>query len=55
MWVILGSYRTYTGTMEKKIGTTIVYSGYIGIILGEFLSPEPALDLTRLWSLGMLR
>ena len=51
MWVILGSYRTYTGIMEKKIGTTTIYSGY----MGEFLSPEPALDLTRLWSLGMLR
>ena len=29
---ILGLYRGYIGIMEKKMETTIVYWGYIGVI-----------------------
>ena len=34
--VILGLYRGYIGIMEKKMETTIVFRGYIGVILGLY-------------------
>ena len=32
--IMLGLYSVYIGIMEKQMETTIVYRGYIGVILG---------------------